>query len=146
MSPRVQRISAARGQTLVEFALIAPVLFLLLFGIVDFGLIIAGTLAAQHAVEDASRSGAIEPVPADIIAGIGAPGFLEEISYKVCFINEDSDPRNGDVGDSIRVEGHFESPLPIPYIGFPIDVYAVKRLETRANSTGYEANLDGTCP
>jgi hypothetical protein len=118
----------------------------ILNGSIDFGLIIAGTLSAQHAVENASRRAAIEPVPDDIIAGIGGPGFLEEISYKVCFINEDGDARNGDVGDSVRVEGHYESPLPIPYVGFPIDVYAVKRLETRADATGYEANPDGTCP
>lgn len=42
------------GQALVEFALVAPVLLLILFGIVEFGLI----LFNQHVITNASREGA----------------------------------------------------------------------------------------
>ena len=42
------------GQSLVEFAIVAPVLLLLLLGIVEFGLI----LYNQHVITNASREGA----------------------------------------------------------------------------------------
>ena len=42
------------GQSLVEFAIVAPVLVLLLLGIVEFGLI----LYNQHVITNASREGA----------------------------------------------------------------------------------------
>ena len=42
------------GQSLVEFALVAPVLLLVLFGIVEFGLM----LYNQHVITNASREGA----------------------------------------------------------------------------------------
>jgi Flp pilus assembly protein TadG len=42
------------GQSLVEFAIVAPVLLLLLLGIVEFGLI----LFNQHVITNASREGA----------------------------------------------------------------------------------------
>jgi hypothetical protein len=142
----------------LEFALIAPILFLIMFGIIDFGLLIGGMLSAQHAVEDASRHGAVDPnPPADVISDIDAPGFLTLVSYEVCFIDEDGDLRNGEFGDSIRVEGHFEFPLSIPFLNFaglfggsfdptiPINVDATKRLETGADTAGFEATPGGTC-
>lgn len=42
------------GATLVEFALIAPLLFLLIFGIIEFGLL----LFNQHVITTSSREGA----------------------------------------------------------------------------------------
>ena len=43
-----------RGQTLVEFALTAPLLFLILFGIIDFGYV----FNSYHELRSASRDGA----------------------------------------------------------------------------------------
>jgi Flp pilus assembly protein TadG len=50
------RIRAANrpGQAIVEFALIAPILLLMIFGLVDF----ARAWAAHHAISDAAREGA----------------------------------------------------------------------------------------
>jgi Flp pilus assembly protein TadG len=47
------------GQSLVEFALIVPLLVLLLFGIVDFGRIFHAYLTIDHAGREAARAASI---------------------------------------------------------------------------------------
>src|SRR5258708_7850270 len=47
-----------RGVTLVEFALVAPVLILLIFGLIDFSRIIQANTSVAEAARQASRQGA----------------------------------------------------------------------------------------
>ena len=58
MRPR-SRLSASaqrqRGASAVEFALVAPLFFLLLFSIVDFGAMMWANLTMQHAVREGAR-------------------------------------------------------------------------------------------
>lgn len=44
-----------KGQTLIEFALVAPLLFVLLFAIVDLGWMFYVNLTMQHAVREGTR-------------------------------------------------------------------------------------------
>ncbi len=44
-----------RGASAVEFALVAPIFFLLLFSIVDFGAMMWANLTMQHAVREGAR-------------------------------------------------------------------------------------------
>jgi len=44
-----------KGSAIVEFALIAPIFFLLLFAIIDFGLLFWVNLTMQHAVREGAR-------------------------------------------------------------------------------------------
>lgn len=44
-----------RGASAVEFALVAPVFFLLLFSIADFGMMMWANLTMQHAVREGAR-------------------------------------------------------------------------------------------
>lgn len=48
-----------RGQSLVEFALVLPVLALILFSIVQFGFLFAGQVGLANAVRDAARTAAV---------------------------------------------------------------------------------------
>lgn len=43
------------GQSLLEFALVLPILALMLLGIIDFGLIFSRWLVVEHAARDAAR-------------------------------------------------------------------------------------------
>jgi Flp pilus assembly protein TadG len=43
------------GQSLVEFALVAPVFFLLVFGVLDFGRLFFTQMTLQHALREAGR-------------------------------------------------------------------------------------------
>src|SRR3954451_21220697 len=47
------------GASLVEFALIAPILFLILFGVIDFGFIYNDFLSVRQGVRDGARVGAV---------------------------------------------------------------------------------------
>lgn len=53
------------GATAVEFAMIAPVLLAMLFGIVEFGLVFAADIVLKDATQDAARTGRTGFVTAD---------------------------------------------------------------------------------
>ncbi|WP_161487119.1 TadE/TadG family type IV pilus assembly protein [Neobacillus mesonae] len=52
-------MKSENGQSLVEFALILPVLAMLLFGIVDFGRIFHAYLTIDHAGREAARAASV---------------------------------------------------------------------------------------
>lgn len=61
---RRSRVASRRGRnddgaTLVEFAIVAPVFFLIIFGILEFGLMYRDLLTTQDAVNDGARAAAI---------------------------------------------------------------------------------------
>jgi hypothetical protein len=63
-----------RGQGLVEFALILPVLLLILLGIIEAALVIQGYLAVQHAAREAARFAVTyQPVQGACLNGELAP-------------------------------------------------------------------------
>jgi Flp pilus assembly protein TadG len=51
--------SRQRGAALVEFAIVAPLLILLLFGIVEFGWVLAQFNEVRHAAQEGARWGAV---------------------------------------------------------------------------------------
>ncbi len=53
------RVRSQRGAALVEFALVAPLLFGLLFGIVDFGYAYSRTLDVRHGARGAARMASV---------------------------------------------------------------------------------------
>jgi len=56
----------SRGQTLVEFALVLPIIVILLFGIIDFGLMLNHRITLQHAVREGARYAAVHDGCTDI--------------------------------------------------------------------------------
>lgn len=59
-----------RGASLVEFALIAPLLFLLLFGIIEFAWLFAQNLDVKHGAREGARLAAVDELTgaADVCA------------------------------------------------------------------------------
>lgn len=49
------------GATLIEYALLAPVFFLLLMGLMDFGLMMTKWVLTDNALNQVSRSGIVNP-------------------------------------------------------------------------------------
>jgi hypothetical protein len=58
-SRHARRLRRDDGISLVEFSFVAPVFFLLVFGIIEFGLVFRDYITVNDAVNDAARSGAI---------------------------------------------------------------------------------------
>ena len=71
---------AARGQSLVEFALVLPLLLILLLGIADFGRIFTAAIASEAAVRNAAEAAALEYVQLDTLDGL-ADGSLTQANY-----------------------------------------------------------------
>ena len=57
---RRQRRPGRSGQALAEFALIAPIFFLVLFGIIDIGRYVYVTTAFNQAAREGARFGSVE--------------------------------------------------------------------------------------
>jgi Flp pilus assembly protein TadG len=60
LGPR-QRPRGERGQALTEFALIAPLLFLLLFSVIQLGFLMAGQIGFTNGVRETARYAATIP-------------------------------------------------------------------------------------
>lgn len=103
-----------RGQTLIEFAFVAPIILVFLFTIVDFGLALDRRITLQHAVDDGARRGVVDPDIARTIAYTEneSQGLLDNKTQPgavvVCFMNDDGDGTWGEVGDSIVVKSDFD--------------------------------------
>lgn len=54
-----------RGAGIVEFALAAPILFLLIIGVAQLGILFSATAGLSHAVGEGARLAAIYPLPSD---------------------------------------------------------------------------------
>lgn len=68
-----------RGAAAVEFAIVAPLLFLLVFAIIDFGFAFHGWDAIQNAAREGARVGAVTPNVAQIEARVrSSSSFLDQ--------------------------------------------------------------------
>src|SRR5579885_3034732 len=77
----LKRTKREDGQAMVEFALVAPLLFLILFGIVQFGVAFMHSVALTDAVRAGARQAAVsrtlaDPVGATDNAVVGAAADL----------------------------------------------------------------------
>ena len=149
----VSRMSGSRGQTLIEFAFVAPIMFVFLFGIVDFGIALDRRVVLQHAVADGARRGAVNPDVDETIAYTEdqSQGLLDNTANPgaviVCFLDDDFDGNLGEVGDSIRVAADFDYNFTVAFgemmgafgVSIPsinMTPYAIERLETSAAPGG----------
>jgi Flp pilus assembly protein TadG len=64
------RAERARGQTLVEFAVILPVFLLIAFAIVDFGSAFDASISIGNAAREGARLGVVDPSTAAITARV----------------------------------------------------------------------------
>lgn len=66
------RIRNRRGAALVEFAIIVSLLLILVFGMIDFGLLLRDYLALSQITREAARIAAVGATPAEIDAKISS--------------------------------------------------------------------------
>ncbi len=105
-----------RGQTLIEFALLAPFIFVFLFAIVDFGTALDRRITVQHAVREGARAAGVEadPDPGIDVTVDQAQGLVDAAAVSVCYIDEDG---NGSANamDAVRVSLTFDYYYTVPF-------------------------------
>jgi Flp pilus assembly protein TadG len=67
-----RRIRPERGAAAVEFAIVAPLLFMLVFGIIDFGFGFHSWNAIENAAREGARVGATDASPTNKVTDITA--------------------------------------------------------------------------
>lgn len=128
------------GQALIEFALVATVMVMLLAGLAQFGLIAERQIGIQNAVREAARRGATQATPTAAAAGTNATWTLGQLqtllgnaqdyqssragSMQVCF-STPAAPNNVDpAGNSqvwVTVQMRYAHPLFLPLINVLLD-------------------------
>ncbi len=83
-----RRCRGEDGAVLVEFALVSPLLFLILFGIIEFGWLFGNELDTRHATREASRLVAVNWVPTSSSQGDGDEDFGEGAEQQTDIVHE----------------------------------------------------------
>jgi Flp pilus assembly protein TadG len=128
-----RRLRTDRGAAAVEFALVAPLFIMLVFGVISFGIVFAQNLALGNGAREAARSavvedrtcGQIETTATDAANSIAMDGADVTVSIKIgqsastavdaCTGGDSTKPCAGSVaGDSIYIRLDFTSHLIIP--------------------------------
>jgi len=135
----------AEGQNLVEFALIAPIMFLFLFGLIDFGMFLNHRIDAQHAVREGARYAAVHVGCTDIQNRTAerAGDLFDAAQVTVRYLDEDGAPvTSAAAGDTVEVSAPFSynfsliSRFGIPGASGTVNVPASARLEMAVTTGG----------
>jgi Flp pilus assembly protein TadG len=99
-TPRRRRKNNDSGVAIIEFAIIAPVLILLLFGIIEAGWTFSQQLEVRHGAREGARMAAVnEGSLDDIVSATCAQMNLSTSGATVSLTKDGSD-----VGDTVSVE------------------------------------------
>lgn len=114
-----------KGQAMVEFALILPLLILLLCGIIDFGWIFGNQLILNNAVREAARNSAINfdesKLPSDAFNFALVYDVLESRTDNIMDIGDmvipvPTVPIPTKPGDTIKVSASYPLPILTPVL------------------------------
>lgn len=94
-----------RGAALVEFALVAPFLFMVLFGIVDFGMVLSDSIGVRQGVREAARQATVADFGSTSSCGASLPSnATAEMRKLVCLTKNRSDVSASDLKVAIRFD------------------------------------------
>lgn len=130
---------APRGQALVEFALILPILMLLVTGLLQFGILLSGQIAFVNGVREAARFGSVlqtaDTAQADAngaainarlreVLDAGLPGYADGrlVNVQTCYIgyqNPGSSPATYSV--KLTISAAYRHELFVPIIAPMLD-------------------------
>ena len=122
-------IKSEKGASAVEFAIILPILIILVFGIVEFGIAFNNYITITHAAREGARIAAVDLNNPDL------KNIIIERAYPVPITPDDitiSTPEGTDIGDPVEVEITYNISITIPLVGswdIPLKNKAIMRLE-----------------
>jgi hypothetical protein len=150
------RNGSSRGQTLVEFALLSPVIILLLVAILDFGMAMDRRIVLQHAAREGARMAAVtdvsEPAGFDAVCQRACDQAQGAVSGGITFQCED-DPSNPngsttDAGDNVKITlpAHWDLPI-LSTALFGLFKHGIGPINlTATGSARLDSALSGPCP
>ncbi len=104
-----------RGQSLVETAIVLPLVLLLLMGIIDFGFLFNNYIILSNASREAARKGSLGATDAEIVQLIqGNAQSLDPTRLAIEIFPPQSQRFHG---SEIRVTLQYENKLITPFIG-----------------------------
>jgi len=107
---------SSKGQSILEFAFIVPIVFVFLFAIVDFGSALDKRVTLQHAVREGARAAAVhaDPAVARTTTVDQAQGLVAAGSVTVCFIDGNSNTK-ADALESVKVSLSYDYNYTVPF-------------------------------
>ena len=102
-------VRSERGQALIEFAFVLPVLLVFMLTLLDFGLALDRREVIQHAVREGTRQAAIGLDEPGIIAVVvdQSQGVLEADDVTICYVDGPGGTPAGFAGSDVRVSATF---------------------------------------
>jgi len=122
-------IKSEKGASAVEFALILPILIILVFGIVEFGIAFNNYITITHAAREGARIAAVDLNNPDL------KNIIIERAFPVQITEDDiviSTTEEKNIGDPVEVEITYNISITIPLVGswdIPLKNKAIMRLE-----------------
>ncbi len=124
-----------RGQAIVEFALVVPLLLVVILGVLLVAEIGVARLALEHAAAEAARTGSLtndDDLVRSTVAAAVAP--LDASAVKVIIEpTENESPRSSSPrGSLIRIRLRYPIPVPLGFVGLPsliVEGTAARRVE-----------------
>lgn len=102
-----------KGQSLVEFAIILPLILLIVMGIAQFGLLFNSYLTIQNATREGARTGVVGGTNSEIRQSIlNTSPYLKEDNLTI-HINPKDNRRSG---ETLTVQIIYSYPLTVPII------------------------------
>ena len=121
----LQKIRGESGQTLVELALLLPVLLLLLLGVVEFGRILMTYLMISHSSREGARLAAVGGSDSAVVQRVQDQAFLLDPDLLVIDINPSgSRTRGSSVTVTLDYDLDIFLPLPPSVVPDPLHLQA----------------------
>ncbi len=104
-----------RGQSLIEFALLIPIILVIILLIRDAGIALDRKEVLQHAIREGARHGATgaDPISIQDYTADQAQDILVSSDVSVCYVDMDGNGDAGNVGDNVRVSASYDHELAI---------------------------------
>jgi len=110
----VKVLKNEKGQAMVEFALILPVLLLLVMGIAEFGMMFNSYLSVQNATREGARIGIVGASDEEMEERILTTSPSLRKDRMVITIEPESNSRIS--GDTLRVQVNYDYRMAVPFI------------------------------
>lgn len=122
-------LKSRRGQSLIEFALILPVLLMLLLGVVEFGWLLNGKITVNSAAREGARVGAVVTTnrPAKVLEAVTETAALSGLTIISAPVTEENDYVNNKHNVVVTVNATM-SPIIGLYVTEDVDMTSVAKM------------------